>query len=266
VSTHVGGWLGAGKKALIGVVHLRPLPGAPREAGPLEETIEGGVRDARSWEEGGADAVLVENYGDAPFFKDSVPVETVASLAAAAREIGGAVSLPLGVNVLRNDGDAALGVAVASGARFIRVNVLSHAYLTDQGIIEGKAAALLRKRKALGGGISILGDLLVKHASPLASFDPVEAAREMGERGGADGVILTGRATGSPADPDLVRRVAEGSPRTDLFIGSGTTPENVPVFLPYVRGFLAATWCETERGIDRSRVEALRAAIDGKKG
>ena len=165
------------------------------------------------------------------------------------------------MNVLRNDGEGALAVAVAAGARFIRVNVLAHAYVTDQGVIEGRAARLLRRRRALGGEVSILADLLVKHGAPLVPLDPVLAAREMAERGGADGVIATGSATGAAADRELVRRLAEDRPEVDLFIGSGSTPENVPLYLPFVRGFLVGTWCEVEERIDRGRVSAIADAI-----
>ncbi len=256
-----GRWLPRGKKALIGVIHLRALPGAPGESSSLDETTAKAVEDGKAWKEGGADAVLVENFGDAPFFADSVPPETVAAMTAAAAEIRRALSLPLGVNVLRNDGEAALAVAVATGADFIRVNVLTHACLTDQGVIQGTAARLLRRRRALASDVSILGDLFVKHGAPLVPLDPVQAAREMAERGGADGVIVTGSATGAAADPDLAGRLAAECPGVDLYIGSGSTPENVPLFLPFVRGFLVGTWCEVGGRIDRGRVSAMAAAI-----
>jgi predicted TIM-barrel enzyme len=112
-------------------------------------------------------------------------------------------------------------------------------------------------KKALIGVIH-LGAL---PGAPLVPLDPVLAAREMAERGGADGVIATGSATGAPADRELVRRLAEDCPGVDLLVGSGSTPENVPLYLPFVRGFLVATWCEAGGQIDRGRVSAIADAI-----
>lgn len=60
------------------------------------------------------------------------------------------VSIPVGVNVLRNDGKSAMAIALCTGAQFIRVNVLAGAMVTDQGLIEGIAYELLRYRRMLG--------------------------------------------------------------------------------------------------------------------
>ncbi|MFH1276848.1 MAG: BtpA/SgcQ family protein [Candidatus Eisenbacteria bacterium] len=253
-------------RALIGVVHLEPLPGAPRFGGSLGEVIARAVKDARAWEEGGADGVIVENFGDAPFFAGSVPPETVASMTAAASAVGGEVGIPLGVNVLRNDGEAALAVAVASGARFIRVNVLAHAYVTDQGIIEGRAATLLRKRAFLGADVSILADLLVKHAAPLAPIRGADAARDLAGRAGADGLIVTGSATGRPPSPEEVVEAAEAGTGAPIFVGSGLNPGNAAALLGPARGALVGTWCEREGRIDAERVREIARAVHGQTG
>jgi membrane complex biogenesis BtpA family protein len=139
------------RKPLVGVVHLPPLPGSPRARAGLDGVLEFARRQAKGLLEAGFDGLVVENYGDAPFFAGSVPPETVAALAVIAREIVAlAGKAPVGVNVLRNDARAALGIAAVSGASFIRVNVHSGVAATDQGIVEGKAAETLRARELLG--------------------------------------------------------------------------------------------------------------------
>src|SRR5262249_51766407 len=127
------------QKALIGVVHLRPLPGSPGWGGDLESVIEFAVNDARAYEPGGASAGFIENFGDVPFTKGHVGPETIAAMAAAGRAIREAVKLPMGFNVLRNDGCAALALCAACGGDFVRINVHTGAMLTDQGLIEGNA-------------------------------------------------------------------------------------------------------------------------------
>jgi predicted TIM-barrel enzyme len=82
---------------LIGMVHLAPLPGAPRYDGS-RQTIRGeAFTDALTLVEGGFDGLLVENYGDTPYYPEEVPAHVVAKLAATARELAVATDVPLGV-------------------------------------------------------------------------------------------------------------------------------------------------------------------------
>ena len=158
------------RPALIGVLHLPPLPGSPRWQGDFEAVRRFALADAAAYLAGGADGLVVENFGDAPFFASEVPPHTVAAMARIAAEVvEAAAGVPVGINVLRNDAQAAMGIAAASGASFVRVNVLSGAMLTDQGLIEGQAAELLRLRRQLEATeVGIFADVLVKHAYPLA--------------------------------------------------------------------------------------------------
>ena len=103
------------RKTFIGVVHLQPLPGAPRWEGDLEKVIRFATNDARAYEQGGADALFIENFHDVPFTKGSVGPETVAAMAAAGRAIRAAVALPIGFNVLRNDARSGLALCAACG-------------------------------------------------------------------------------------------------------------------------------------------------------
>jgi membrane complex biogenesis BtpA family protein len=132
------------------MIHLPALPGAPGFGGSMERVIERATTDARSLDEAGFDGLLVENYGDVPFFRGRVPSETVAAITAALVAIRGASRLPVGVNVLRNDPVSAVGIAAATGARFVRANVHTGSMWTDQGLIEGRAAETMRTRAALG--------------------------------------------------------------------------------------------------------------------
>lgn len=214
--------------AVIGMVHLPPLPGAPRGPHEMGAVLERARRDAAVLRAGGVDGVLVENYGDVPFFAEGVPAETVAALTLAVAEVllecG---DLPVGVNVLRNDASAALGIAAATGASFVRVNVLTGTMTTDQGVIHGRAAEVLRLRDAICPGVAILADVHVKHATPPAGEQLEDAARDAWWRGLADGLIVSGSATGVQTDPERVARVAGAVPDAPIWIGSGATAENV---------------------------------------
>ncbi|MBM3962339.1 MAG: BtpA/SgcQ family protein, partial [Planctomycetes bacterium] len=197
-------------RPLLGVVHLPPLPSS-RGHRSMAAVLERALADARAYADGGFDGVVVENFGDAPFHKgtrdDPAPPDAVAGLAIAAARIVTDTGLPVGVNCLRNDGMAALGVAAATGARWVRVNVLAGAYVTDQGVIEGEAARLAAYRRQLGWQGLLLADHLVKHAAPLAPVDAAAGAKDVAERSGADGIVLSGRRTGESVDLALLATV-----------------------------------------------------------
>src|ERR1700712_2021199 len=103
---------------------LPPLPGPPRSPEPIHQIISHALRDAEALSEGGVTSLMLENFGDVPFYPARVPAETVAAMTAVAMEVRKRFPLPLGINVLRNDGQSALAIATAVGAEFIRVNIL----------------------------------------------------------------------------------------------------------------------------------------------
>ena len=210
---------------LVGVVHLAPLPGAPRFAGSMHDVLERAAADAQALASGGCDALVVENFGDVPFFAQRVPPETVAAIARAVERVSAVASgRPVGVNVLRNDARAAIGICAATGASFVRVNVHTGAAATDQGIVEGRAAETLRERARLAPGVKLLADVHVKHARPLDAQSIGQAARDAVRRGLADALIVTGDATGHPPSAALLREVREAE-SAPLFVGSGLDPD-----------------------------------------
>jgi len=248
---------------LIGVVHLKALPGAPGFGGSMQEVLEFAGADARALLAGGCDGVIVENFGDTPFFRDSVPAETVASMSVAVREVCGVMGeQPVGVNVLRHDGRSALGICAATGSRFVRVNVLTGAAITDQGVIEGDAARLVRERERIARGVSVFADVHVKHATPMGQETIAHAARETIGRGRADGVIVSGRATGDPPDARILREVREVMDRGVLIVGSGLDAGNAKELMAIADAAIVGTALKVDgdvaEAVDVERVKRVR--------
>ncbi|HUP48397.1 MAG TPA: BtpA/SgcQ family protein [Thermoanaerobaculia bacterium] len=250
-----------GARAVFGMVHLLPLPGAPLFRGSLDEVIEAALDDARALEEGGCDGMVVENFGDRPFFATSVPPSTVATMARVVAEVRSVVKLPTGVNVLRNDARAALAVAAATGAAFVRVNVHTGAMLTDQGVIEGAAAETLRLRASLAPEVAIFADHLVKHAVPLAPADPAQAAKDLRLRGLADALIVTGSETGAAADPGRLERLRDAVD-APLLAGSGVDAGNAGSFRA-ADGVIVGTSLKEGDRMSPARVAAVVRAFKG---
>lgn len=258
-------WSGVAKP-VIGMLHLPALPGSPGYGGDIKAVREHVLNDARILHHGGVHGLMIENFGDVPFFSDRVPTHTVTHMTALAKAVRDEVDLPLGINVLRNDGLSALAVAHAVGAAYIRVNVLSGACLTDQGVITGKAAELMRYRKQIGAEhIKVLADVRVKHAAPLAERPLDEEVDELVKRAAADGVIVSGTGTGRPTDPALAKAVKALAPDTPVWIGSGATPESLARLAEHADGFIVGSYFKpdevTSRPVDPQRVQAFMGAV-----
>ncbi len=249
-------------KPVIGMIHLPALPGSPGYRGDLASIRAHILADARALCDGGVHGLMLENFGDTPFFADSVPTHTVTHMTSLAQAVRDMTDLPLGINVLRNDGLSALAIALAVSADYIRVNVLSGACLTDQGVITGKAAELMRYRQQIGADhIKVLADVRVKHAAPLAERPIEEEVDELVQRAEADGVIVSGVGTGHPTDPQLVRQVKQSAASTPVFIGSGATPQTLADLLPHADGFIVGSYFkidgQLDQPIDPKRVETF---------
>ncbi len=253
-------------KPIIGVVHLKPLPGSPEFEGSWWSVVEAAERDAIALYEGGVDGIIIENYGDSPYYPDTVPPHTIACITYAASCVARLVDLPIGISVLRNDAISALSIAHAVGASFIRVNVLHGAMITEQGVIVGKPHELMRLKNLLRSEVSIFADVMVKHAYPLSPrFNAEVVARETIERCGADAVIITGRATGEPPTPDFVDLVKSAVGEHPLLVGSGVNEENVERFLSVSDGAIIGTYFKqqavTTNPVDVERVSKLMELV-----
>ena len=252
---------------LVGMVHLPALPGSSGWVLPIRRVIDGAVDEARRLAEAGFDAVIVENFGDVPFSAEVVCRETVASMAVVVDHIVRSVDVMVGVNVLRNDSLSGLAIAAVSGAAFLRVNVLSGVYATDQGMLTGRPRRLSTRRAAVSPAVKIAADVHVKHAQPISQPNIALAAEETAYRAGADALIVSGDATGRAADLESARAVAEAVPDRPVWIGSGVTPETVGDSLRVADAVIVGSCLkrdgEATSPLDAGRVKAFMAAVRG---
>lgn len=244
---------------IIGVVHLAPLPTSPRWQGKLNEVIARAEQEATALAAGGVDGAIVENFFDAPFVKERVDPAVVSALTLIVDRLQGMVSIPIGINVLRNDARSAMAIATCVGAQFIRVNVLTGVMATDQGLIEGKAHKLLRYRRELGSDVAIFADVLVKHARPLGTPNLTTAVQDTIERGLADAVILSGWATGSPPTIEDLELASAAAGDTPVFIGSGATWDNISSLMQAADGVIVASSLK-RRGQITETIDPLRVS------
>lgn len=245
---------------LVGVIHLPPLPGSPKSTLSISDCVKRAAADAQILGSSGYDAIIIENFGDAPFFAGKVPPVTVAAMtacAAAARSAAG--SGWLGINVLRNDAEAALSIAACVNASFVRINVHTGARVTDQGIIQGDAAATMRLRRALrADNVSIWADVDVKHSAPLGGPRPLEQeVEDLTKRGMADVVLVTGDGTGKGVDLDKLMSVKKVASKPVL-VASGATIDTLHELARASDGVVVGSALR-EGGVPGGPVDAGRA-------
>ena len=223
-------------KPVFGMIHLAPLPGAPRYGGRMSDVLGRAIRDAEALHKAGVDALVVENFNDEPFFTETTEPETVSAMTLAAQKVAEATGLPLGVNVLRNSWKAAMAIAAVVGARFIRLNILTDVMVTDQGLVSSPSAQLLRYRRMLGADdILIFADINSKHAAPVTSRPLEVIAHDMVDRGGADALLISGHSSSDPPNPEDIERLRQAVPGVPLVLGSGMSLETVD-FLNHADG------------------------------
>lgn len=243
------------QKPIIGCIHLLALPGAPLYQGNVNVIYEHALQEAEILKRQNIHGLIIENFRDKPFFPNRVPAETIAILSGIAREIVRLVDVPVGINVLRNDGESAIAIATAVQASFIRVNVHMNAIVSEQGIIQGLSHKTLRLRSALKSEVLIFADVGVKHAAPLASRGLGSEAKDAEHRGLADALIVSGELTGKATDLKDVEIVRENS-TLPLLIGSGVTSENIDPFYDKVDGFIVGSYFKTQGNGDNFIEEA----------
>ena len=252
--------------AVIGMLHAPPLPGSPRFGGSIDHVVTHVLRDAATLAEGGVHGLMLENFGDVPFSAGAVAPVTIAALTRLATEVQRVCPLPLGINVLRNDALAALSIAACTGARWIRVNVLSGVRVTDQGLIQGAAYEVLRCRQALHAGhVRILADVDVKHSAPLARRPLAEETEELVQRAGADAVIVSGTGTGKSVNLTDLPEVAAAAGGKPIFVGSGVSLATLDRLLPFCNGLIVgSSWKpagDLQAPIDGERVREFMARL-----
>lgn len=250
-----------GPKKLIGMVHLHASPGTPFAKHTPDRIVEQAVLEARALADEGFDGIILENMHDAPYVHgEDLGPEVVAVMARSLAAVRGAVGVPIGVQILSGGNRAALACAHACGGSFIRCENFVFSHVADEGLLaKAEAGGLLRYRRAIGAeGIPVYCDIKKKHAShavtaDLGLGDVAEAAAFFG----ADGLIVTGTATGRPTAVADVREVREACD-LPVLVGSGVTPESAGGLLEFADALIVGSWIKSG-GAWKNPVDAVRA-------
>lgn len=254
-------------KQIIGMVHVAALPGTPCNKIGLAEIVSKALADACMLEKGGVDAVMIENMHDRPYLNREAGSEIIAGMTAVACAIKQKLSIPLGIQILAGANKAALAVALASGAGFIRSEGFVFGHLADEGMMNSDAGELLRYRKQIGAEhIRIYTDIKKKHSSHAISADvPLSETAKAAEFFLADGVVVTGNSTGEKASVKDLTTVKQAV-KIPVLIGSGITKDNLPDYWDLADGFIVGSSLKLggrwENDVDSESVKSFMKKVD----
>ena len=257
------------EKPIIGMVHVLALPGTPCHNQPMETIIKTAVEEARMLVDNGVQSVMLENMHDIPYLNRKVGPEIIAAMTAVAVAVRKAVKVPLGIQILAGANQSALAVALAANFQFIRAEGFVFGHLADEGYMDSDAGELLRYRKAIGAEhIAIFTDIKKKHSAHTVTSDvSLAETAKAAEFFLSDGLIITGTATGSPADPADLKAVRDVT-KLPVLVGSGVTPENIQSTAPFADGFIVGSYFKKagywENSVDGERVKKLTSAYNSK--
>ena len=246
------------------MAHLPPLPGAPLydEAGGPDAIVEAVRRDVEILTASGFDAVLFCNEGDRPY-KLSATYEGVAMMARVVAEVAPR-DRPFGVDYLW-DAQAALSVAAATGASFIR-EVATGVYESDMGLWTPDAGALLRRRRELHAEhVAVFMNITPEFASTLGTRDLATTARSVSVSSLADAILVSGPMAGAEPSLDAVRAAKSGCGDTPVFANTGVKSTNVREFLGVADGVIVGSDLKVDGGtwnpVDAERAERFMAEV-----
>ena len=257
---------GSRPKIVVGMIHVRALPGTPKHAGGMAPILDRALEEAEIYRSCGIHALMVENMHDVPYVQRPGP-EILAAMAVVAREVKRAhPQLPLGIQILAGANREALAAALAAGADFIRAEAFVFGHVADEGYMDSCAGELLRHRKAIGAEhVAIFTDIKKKHSAHAvtADVDVVQTAHAA-EYFLSDGLILTGAATGEAASVDELRAVYAAA-KVPVLVGSGIAAGNLKTYLPFADAFIVGSHFKRdgywENPLDPGRIRGLLAAL-----
>lgn len=229
-------------KTIIGMVHVQALPGTPNNKHSIEEICEIAVQEAKTYEEAGLDAIMIENMHDVPYLKGEVGPEITASIAVVAKAIREAVDLPLGIQILAGANKEALAVAKAANFQFMRAEGFVFGHVADEGYIDSCAGELLRYRKTIGAeDVKVFTDIKKKHSSHALTADvDIDETAKAAEFFLSDGLIVTGSSTGKAVYLHELKSLKD-KVQIPVLIGSGITSDNLDEYWNYASGFIVGS-------------------------
>lgn len=249
------------KKAVIGLVHMQPLPGDPLydEVGGMQKVVDLAKKDVLALQEGGVDGLLFTNEFSTPYLA-KVGIETAASMAYVMGALKDIITLPYGNDCISDD-MASIALASATGALFTR-GVYHGTWATSSGFCDsdGGGAARLKHRLHIPD-FKLIHYLIPESSADLGGRDPISVMKPTYFLDRPDGIAVAGMVAGQKADVSVVQKCRDAYQDAVIFAATGVNIDNVKDYMEVVDGMFIGTSFkedgEFRKGIDKARVVAF---------
>ena len=247
-------------KPVIGMCHLRALPGDPayNSAAGMSAVVEDAAANLQALQAGGADGVMFSNEFSLPYLT-RVETVTVAAMSRVIAELRGHIKIPFGVNVLW-DPYASLDLAVATGALFVR-EIFTGVYASDFGLWDTNCGAVIRHQHAISAQhVRLLFNIVPEAAAYLAQRDTVSIARSTVFNAQPDALCISGLTAGQETSAETLQAVKQALPDLPVIANTGVRLSNVNEQLGIADAAIIGTAFKRE-GVFENPVDANRVRI-----
>lgn len=259
-----------GKKPIIAMVHLDPMPGTPlynAEAG-IAGIVEAARRDLTALQDADVDAVMFGNENDRPY-ELQVDIASTATMAYVIGQLRAEIAKPFGVNVLW-DPMSTVALAVATGASFMR-EILTGTYASDMGPWTPNAGKTMRYRDRLDrSDLVMLNNVSAEFADSLDRRSLADRARSAVFSSIPDAVLVSGAITGEAAEMSALESVKAVLPNTPVLANTGVRHATVADILKIADGCIVGSSLkidgDTWKGVDAERAKEFMRIVKAARG
>ncbi|MCA9832760.1 MAG: hypothetical protein KC435_02330 [Thermomicrobiales bacterium] len=251
------------EKAVLGMLHLRPMPGTPFYVeGSYEETMQIAVEDAVALAEGGATGCLVQTVDRVYTTDNTSDPARIAAVSNIVHEIDKATQdgFQIGVQLMRNAINPSVAIAKVSNGTYVRCGAIVGATLSTHGWVEPNPLEVMTYRRQIGAEhIRIIAEVDSMHYKWFGGAAVADVARQA-KYVGADAVSL-----GDPDDEVTLRMIADvraAVPGIPIILAGYTNHGNAAKMLAAADGAFVGTCLEKGGWAGRIDVERVREYVD----
>ncbi len=234
------------KKVVIGLVHLRPMPGTPfYQEGDFERSLEKALRDTTALYRGGADGCLIQTVDKVYPARDEADYTRVAAMAAIVHAVAQNTGpeFQIGVQIMWNALTASLAIAKVCGGSFIRCTALVGSTYSSFGLVEANPYEVMKFRNSIGAQhIKMVAEIEGMHYHDVGGKSVADLARA---------AMTVGASAVEIAHPDeatslrMIREVKAANPGVPVILGGYTNHENAARRLAEADGAFVGTCLES---------------------
>ncbi|MBO4919392.1 MAG: BtpA/SgcQ family protein [Erysipelotrichaceae bacterium] len=249
-----------GKKKVIGMVHLLPLPANAAYKGNKEEIIRFALEDAKTLIDCGVDAIMLENFNDWPQYADEIPWESYTLMTAIASKIRDICPIPFGVNVEMNAWYQEWIMAWAVNADFIRLEAFVDNRAGSFGYIPACSTPLSKVMKDYPAEVMLFAD--VHTAETYGNPDvPINELAHNAIGHDAHAIVVTENDSCKRITVDDVRLMREEIGDFPIIVGSGVKTSNVLDYFEYADAVIVGRGFKTGDRVDEKLVREFMDVV-----